>query len=102
MPTIKLQSNDNEIYEADTRVARLSGTIRTVLDDCGMEEGDDMIVPLPNVDSRILERFITWADHHKDEPQLYDDDEKRERGVEISEWDADFLNVDQGNFHHFL
>lgn len=98
MPKIKLQTNDNQIFVTDIKVARLAGTIKTVMEDCGMEEGDDMVVPLPNVSAAILKRFITWAEHHKDDPPSDEDEKKERRTDDISSWDVDFLKVDQGNF----
>lgn len=107
MSIIKLQSNDNVVYNADVKVAKLAGTIRTVMEDCGMEIGDDTVVPLPNVNSATLKRFLAWAEHHKDDPQPTGEGEKKNQNdCNISAWDADFLKVDQGNFHcfciHFL
>jgi S-phase kinase-associated protein 1 len=31
----------------------------------GFEEGDDEVIPLPNVNSTILKKVIQWATHHK-------------------------------------
>uniref|UniRef100_A0A0E9X2H4 SKP1 component POZ domain-containing protein n=1 Tax=Anguilla anguilla TaxID=7936 RepID=A0A0E9X2H4_ANGAN len=69
MPTIKLQSSDGEIFEVDVEIAKQSVTIKTMLEDLGMDdEGDDDPVPLPNVNAAILKKVIQWCTHHKDDP----------------------------------
>ncbi|XP_052869902.1 S-phase kinase-associated protein 1-like [Anopheles cruzii] len=96
MPSIKLQSSDGEIIETDVKIAKCSGTIKTMLEDLGMDEGGDEAVPLPNVHSAILEKVLKWATYHKDDPMpVEDDDSKEKRMDDISSWDADFLKIDQ-------
>ncbi|KAI2538893.1 T0093123 isoform 1, partial [Pan troglodytes] len=57
MPSIKLQSSDGEIFEVDVEIAKQSVTIKTMLEDLGMDdEGDDDPVPLPNVNAAILKK----------------------------------------------
>merc|ERR1712203_164874 len=56
MPTIKLQSSDGDIFPVDVEIARQSVTIRTMLEDLGMEEDEDEVVPLPNVNAAILKK----------------------------------------------
>lgn len=98
--SIKLQSSDGEIFEIDIEVAKCSATIKTMLDDCGMGDGDDTVVPLPNVHSTILRKVLEWAEHHKKDPKVAADAEdmgkdkdKERRTDDISEWDTDFLKV---------
>ncbi|KAH8316928.1 hypothetical protein KR074_006606, partial [Drosophila pseudoananassae] len=94
MPIIKLQSSDEEIFDTDIEIAKCSGTIRTMLEDCGLE--DDGIVPLPNVNSTILRKVLDWAHYHKDDKEPEEDDESKEKRTDdINTWDADFLRVDQ-------
>ncbi|XP_062039790.1 S-phase kinase-associated protein 1-like [Lepus europaeus] len=87
MPSIKLQSSDGEIFEVDVETAKQSVTIKTTLEDLGMDdEGDDDPVPLPNVNAAILKKVIQWCTHHKDDPPPPKD----------PVWDQEFLKVDQG------
>merc|ERR1712117_720084 len=85
MPTIKLQSSDGDIFPVDVEIAKQSVTIKTMLEDLGVDEDEEELVPLPNVNAAILKKVIQWATYHKEK-----------RTDDISSWDADFLKVDQG------
>ena len=65
MPNIRLQSSDSEIFEVDIEIAKASMTIKTMLEDLGMDDDDEEPVPLPNVNAAILKKVINWATHHK-------------------------------------
>ncbi|CAF1351114.1 unnamed protein product [Adineta ricciae] len=98
---------------------RKSATIKTKLEDLGMDEEED-VIPLPNVNSAILKKVnlfcldkmndllleskvIQWATHHKDDPPPPEDDENREKNTsDISSWDQDFLKVDQGTLFELI
>ena len=62
MPTIKLQSSDGEVFPVDVDIARQSVTIRTMLEDLGMEEEEDEAVPLPNVNAAILKKVKNFTE----------------------------------------
>uniref|UniRef100_A0A1A9UF33 Skp1-related protein n=1 Tax=Glossina austeni TaxID=7395 RepID=A0A1A9UF33_GLOAU len=100
---IDFQSSDNEFFNIDVQVAKCSGRIKTFLEDCGMRSGDNVIVPLPNVNSEILRQILNWANYHKDDPQPNEDDRDEEKRTDdISLWDAEFLKVDQGILFHLI
>lgn len=67
MPKVILQSSDGESYDVDVEVAKMSSTIKTMLDDLGVSvgEGDDEVIPLPNVRGSVLKRVIEWCLHHR-------------------------------------
>lgn len=102
MTKIRLQSSDGDIFETDEEIAKVAGTIKTMIEDCGITEGEDAVVPLPNVNSAILQKVLQWANHHKDDPPSIDDDTKEKRTDDISSWDADFLKVDQGTLFELI
>jgi len=64
MVEIKLQSAEGETFAVDTQVIRCSLTIRTMLEDLGMDDGEE-VIPLTNVNSAILRKVLQWAAHHK-------------------------------------
>ncbi|XP_051010357.1 S-phase kinase-associated protein 1-like [Acomys russatus] len=113
MPSIKLQSSDREIFEVDVKIAKQSVTIKTMLEDLGMDdEGDDDPAPLPNVNAAILKKkkkkkkkkVIQWCTHRKDEPPPppEDDENKEKRTDDIPVWDQEFLKVDQGTLFELI
>ena len=94
MPNIKLQSSDGDLFPVDVEIAKQSVTIKTMLEDLGMDEEEEEVVPLPNVNAAILKKVIQWATYHKDDPPPPEDDENKEKRTDdISSWDADFLKV---------
>ncbi|XP_062902873.1 S-phase kinase-associated protein 1-like [Mobula hypostoma] len=104
MPAIKLQSSDGEIFEVDVEIAKQSITIKTMLEDLGMDdEGDDEPVPLPNVNAAILKKVIQWCTHHRDDPSPLEEDENKEKRTDdIPVWDQEFLKVDQGTLFELI
>lgn len=98
MPSIRIASNDNEIFTVDLKIAKKSVTLKTLLEDLGIGEDakDDEAVPLPNVNATTLKKVIEWATYHKNDPTYPEDDENKVQRMDISSWDADFLKVDQG------
>ncbi|XP_050738997.1 S-phase kinase-associated protein 1 isoform X1 [Eriocheir sinensis] len=103
MPSIKLQSSDGDTFDVDVEIAKQSVTIKTMLEDLGMDEDEEEVVPLPNVNAAILKKVIQWCTYHKDDPPLPDDDDNKEKRTDdISSWDADFLKVDQGTLFELI
>ncbi|CAG5115734.1 unnamed protein product [Candidula unifasciata] len=103
MPNIKLHSSDGEIFVVDVEIVKQSVTIRTMLEDLGMDEDEDEPVPLSNVNSAILKKVIQWCTFHKDDPPPPEDDENKEKRTDdISSWDAEFLKVDQGTLFELI
>ena len=104
MSQIRLQSNDGEIFSVDIKIAKMSKTIKTMLEDLGLEDADEETVPLPNVTSDILKKIINWSTHHKDDKVDEDDDDeyKERRSDDISHWDVDFFKVDQSTLFEII
>ena len=105
MPNIRLQSSDQQICEVDVEVAKKSETIKTMMEDLGIEETADIeeVVPLPNVTAPILKKVTQWAVQHKDDPPPPEEEENKQRGTgDISDWDKEFLQVDQGTLFELI
>ncbi|VDP90414.1 unnamed protein product [Echinostoma caproni] len=104
MPNIKLASSDGEIFDVDIAIARQAVTIKTMLDDLGMEEqGEEEPVPLPRVNAGILRKVLQWCTYHRDDPPPQEDDENKERRTDdIPSWDQEFLRVDQGTLFELM
>ena len=83
---IRLMSSDGKVFPVDVEVAKKSVTIKTMLEDLGLEEGTEDAVPLPNVNANILEKVLKWAKYHKDDPTP-------PNAEVISSWDKEFLQV---------
>uniref|UniRef100_A0A6P4E135 S-phase kinase-associated protein 1 n=1 Tax=Drosophila rhopaloa TaxID=1041015 RepID=A0A6P4E135_DRORH len=102
MPVVKLQSSDGEIFHTDSETAKCSSTIKTLLDDCGLEAENDPLIPLPNVNSAILKKVLIWAKHHRNDNEEETGGESARPMVDISAWDAEFLAMDQGTLFELI
>merc|ERR1711976_792201 len=96
-----LQSSDGEVFPVDVGIAKQSVTIKTMLEDLGMDDDDEEVVPLPNVNAAILKKVIQWSTYHKDDPPL-PEEELMKRTDDICSWDADFLKVYQGTLFELI
>ena len=107
MTIIRLQSNDSEVFEVDVDIAKASMTIKTMLDDLGLDEDDTEPIPLPNVNASTLKMVIEWATHHKDDPappeEEEDEEQKKEKRTDdIKPWDLEFLKMDQATLFELI
>ncbi|XP_033125092.1 S-phase kinase-associated protein 1 [Anneissia japonica] len=103
MPNIKLQSSDGEVFEVEVEIAKQSVTIKTMLEDLGMDEEEEDAIPLPNVNSAILKKVIQWCTFHKDDPPPPEDEENKEKRTDdLCGHDIEFLKVDQGTLFELI
>jgi S-phase kinase-associated protein 1 len=104
MKIVKLQSSDGELFSIELETAKMSMTIRTMLEDLGNEEEDE-VVPLLNVNAFILRKVIYWCSHHAEDPAAHEEEDKNEKSSDLSEirpWDAEFLKVDQATLFDLI
>merc|ERR1712156_1416381 len=84
MPSkINLQSSDEKIFKEDLDVVKKSITIRTMLEDLGVEQNNDEeevkeVLPLPNIDSEVLRKVIDWCEEHKNDPEPEKEEENKD------------------------
>jgi len=92
--------------DVEVDIIQCSVTIKTMLEDLGFDEHgeeENEMIPLPNVNSTILNKVIQWATHHKDDAAPSEDDETKEKRTDdISSWDADFLKGEQSTLFELI
>ena len=59
MPSIKLQSSDGEVFPVDVEIAKQSVTIKTMLEDLGMDDGVCSLLVLCNSRNFFYSLFRT-------------------------------------------
>jgi S-phase kinase-associated protein 1 len=94
-PMVELTSKDEQSIKVEREVIMMSGLIKDMLDEEG--DGEDVpIIPVPNVDSKPLQKVIEYCKHHWNNKA--EEIEKPLKGkIEdiISKWDKQFLEIDQ-------
>ena len=104
---ITIQSSDGDNFKVDLDAAKKSVTIRTMLEDLGVEannEEDEVkeVLPLPNIDSEVLRKVIDWCEQHKNDPEPEKEEEskdgerKQKQIVKIEGWDEEFMSTING------
>ncbi|CUS23523.1 LAQU0S10e02388g1_1 [Lachancea quebecensis] len=72
-------------------------------EDVDDEDGDDEIVmPVPNVRSSVLQKVIEWAEHHKDSNFPDENDDDARKTAPADPWDREFLKVDQEMLYEIM
>jgi S-phase kinase-associated protein 1 len=91
---VKLKSSDEKIFDVSFDVIKSSVTIKTMLEDLGINENSSEIIPLPSVSANILKLIIDFCTHHKDDQVVADDEHDNEKRTDnIESWDHEFLKV---------
>ena len=65
---LNLKSSDEQTFKVGLETVRQSVTIRTMLDDLGIdgeEEDNDTLLPLPEVSGPVLKKAMVWCEKHK-------------------------------------
>jgi len=110
MQVFKLQAKDGTVFTVDMGAAKMSKIIRQMVEDLTADgtrpvDWNSFPIPLDNVSGHILGKIIHWMEyHHKNDPPT---PEKEENDLsplteDISEWDEDFVKVDQGTLFELI
>ncbi len=97
---VTLISSDGKEYPVTVSVAKMSNTLKDLIEDSGIE----LPIPLPNVTARILEKVIAYCEYHIEHPTPApaEEENKEKRSDDISPWDRDFCNVDQSTLFEMI
>lgn len=92
-PNLVLISTENEKVTISKKVALMSELVKT------MAEGDkeESEIPLPNVKAPVLKKVTQYMKYHHDNPPKEIDKPLKSASMNevVSQWDADFVEVDQ-------
>jgi len=90
---LKLVSSENEKFPVSRKVAIMSELVKT------MAEGDqeEKEIPLPNVKAEVLKKVVAFMKYHSDNPAKEIEKPLKSANMSevVSQWDADFVDVDQ-------
>ncbi|KAK9813982.1 hypothetical protein WJX73_007845 [Symbiochloris irregularis] len=98
MPTVKLNSSDDQSFEVDKEVAYQSETVKNMIEDLNDETTN---VPLPNVSGRILAKVIEYCKYHAD-VKAKDGEKPAKSEDDVKNFDTEFVKVDQGTLFELI
>jgi S-phase kinase-associated protein 1 len=93
---VELVSKDGQKFKVDKEVITMSGLVKDMLEEADEEEDETPSIPVPNVDSKPLQKVIEYCQYHHKNPA--EEIEKPLKGkIEdvICDWDKKFLEIDQ-------
>lgn len=99
---VQLQSQDGQVFSVPLQVAKMSETVKNLIDDIGVSE---VAIPLPNVTGKILEKVIIYCNYHIEHPTPVtegDDKTDEKRTDNIIPWDKEFCEVDQATLFELI
>jgi len=90
MSEIKLKSKDEKEFSISEKAVKRSKLIEGIIEDYQ----DNKIIPLPDVDGKILEKIIEYLNHYENsEPKIIKKPLKNYKMKEAFEkWDYDYIN----------
>ena len=112
--TVVLVSGEGEKFTVDKKIAERSLLLKNYLNDMhdnnidsdsdndDEDEDDEIIMPVPNVRSSVLQKVIEWAEHHKNSNFPDEDDDDSRKSAPVDAWDREFLKVDQEMLYEII
>lgn len=102
-PKVIIISLDDEKFPVEPIVAEKSILIKNMIRDLNPDGlSEDFEIPTPNVRSTVLAKVLEWCEHHKNSEFTDDDDEDAKKSAPVSEWDKNFLKVDQEMLYEII
>lgn len=92
MESVKLVSNDGQLFVVDLKAANTFKTIKSMLENCNGGVPDDEAIRLPRVDGSTFKWVVQWAEHHKNDP-VRTKKELESVPYKLSDWDKEFFKV---------
>lgn len=95
-----LQNNSDSESDSDSETNHKSKDNNNGDDDD--EDDDEIVMPVPNVRSSVLQKVIEWAEHHRDSNFPDEDDDDSRKSAPVDSWDREFLKVDQEMLYEII
>nr|5AN3_D Chain D, Suppressor Of Kinetochore Protein 1 [Saccharomyces cerevisiae] len=103
---VVLVSGEGERFTVDKKIAERSLLLKNYLNDASGddddEDDDEIVMPVPNVRSSVLQKVIEWAEHHRDSNFPDEDDDDSRKSAPVDSWDREFLKVDQEMLYEII
>merc|ERR1712154_334865 len=101
MKSLTIKTSDKQTFKVDWDVARQSQTIRTMLDDLGIEEDGDSedTIPLPNeeITGPVFQKALEWCKKNRGKPDYNrEEDDSKNKYVSIdqlNDWEKDYIKM---------
>lgn len=90
---LKLVSQENEKFGVERKVAIMSELVKTMAEG----DADEKEIPLPNVKAEVLKKVVAYMKFHAESPAKEIEKPLKSANMSdvVSQWDADFVDVDQ-------
>ncbi|CCD24102.1 SCF ubiquitin ligase subunit SKP1 NDAI_0C04420 [Naumovozyma dairenensis CBS 421] len=116
---VVLVSGEGEKFTVDRKIAERSLLLKNYLNDMhdsnlrgdvssdsedeeDDDDDDEIVMPVPNVRSSVLQKVIEWAEHHKDSNFPDEEDDDSRKSAPVDAWDREFLKVDQEMLYEII
>ncbi|EJT44741.1 SKP1-like protein [Saccharomyces kudriavzevii IFO 1802] len=96
-----LQNNSDSDSDSDSEMNHKSKDNNNG-DDDDENDDDEIVMPVPNVRSSVLQKVIEWAEHHRDSNFPDEDDDDSRKSAPVDSWDREFLKVDQEMLYEII
>lgn len=110
-----LVSGEGEKFKVERKIAERSLLLKNYLNDMhdnnlnedddsddNSDDEDEIVMPVPNVRSSVLQKVVEWAEHHKDSVFPDEEDDDSRKSAPVDAWDREFLKVDQEMLYEII